>query len=683
VIALDAEVAPVAPPRQFDFAVPDSHATTMMTATELPHPPHHEDLLQAQLSSFLDLIDPEALQALRARLSWCHLSGGEPLMRQGDAGDALYMLVSGRLRVYIDDEDGERRMVREIARGEVVGEMALFTGEPRSATLVALRDSVLVKLHRDDFQALVASNPAVTIALTRQVITRLQTERSRTVIDKPVTMALVPVTAGVDAALLAQRLASALAEHGRVAVVDAARSAALVDPARSAALVRSGSVDDDPEDKARRMALWLDEIESRHDYLLLVGDDTASEWTGLCVRHADEILLLADATAEPALHDSERRFLVERPARTEAAEILLLLHPPGKAMPRNTSAWLARRPLAGHVHLRVSEPRDIARLARIQSRSAVGLVLAGGGARGLAHLGVMRALEERGIEVDFVGGTSSGALVGFLAASGLPFAEADTVAAAAARANPTGDFSLLPLLSLIRGRRMRRVIGEAIERSVGRDVGIEDLWKPFFCVASNYSQASEMVLDRGPLLQSLLASVAIPGALPPVLRDGELLCDGGTFNNFPVDVMRRQRGVSRVIGVDLGGERLRHIDSDEVPGGWALLRDRLRPRKSRRYRLPGLATLLINATILYSVSRQKQAHALTDLYFRPPLKRVGMLDWSRYAELVRQGYEHACAVLDGTAEPRTAAAAAPVAQGTRSAPAVGGSLGPAWQGQLR
>ena len=665
---------------------------TSTTATELPHPPHHEDLLQAQLRNFLDLIDPEALQALRARLSWCHLSGGEALMRQGDAGDALYMLVSGRLRVYIDDEDGQRRMVREIARGEVVGEMALFTGEPRSATLVALRDSVLVSLHRDDFQALVASNPAVTIALTRQIITRLQTERSRTVIDKPVTMALVPVTAGVEAALLAQRLGNALAEHGRVAVVDAARAAAFV-----CSGVCSGGLDDDldddPEAQARRMALWLDEIESRHDFLLLVGDDTASEWTGLCVRHADEILLLADATARPALHDSERRFLVERPARTEAAEILLLLHPPGKGMPRHTAAWLARRPLAGHLHLRPSEPRDIARLARIQSRRAVGLVLAGGGARGLAHLGVMRALEERGIEFDFVGGTSSGALVGFLAASGLPFAEVDAVAAAAARANPTGDFTLLPLLSLISGRRMRRVIGEAIERAVGRDVGIEDLWKPFFCVASNYSQASELALDRGPLLQSLLASVAIPGALPPVLRDGELLCDGGTFNNFPVDVMRRQRGVSRVIGVDLGGDRLRRIDSDEVPGPWALLRDRLRPRKSRRYRLPGLATLLINATILYSVSRQKQAHALTDLYFRPPLKRVGMLDWSRYAELVRQGYEHACAVLDGGAKagaaPVEAPAAAPavapvaapvaasVAQGARPTPAVRGTLGAA------
>lgn len=609
-----------------------------MPPTPLPHPPHQEELLQSHLRAFLDLLDESALGALRQRLRWCHLTGGETLMRQGDAGEALYLLVSGRLRVYVDDEDGQRRMVREIARGEVVGEMALFTGAPRSATLVALRDSVLVSLGREDFQALLASNPEVTMALTRQVISRLQTERSRSVIDSPVAMALLPVSDGVDVASLARQLAQALSSHGRVAVVDAARVAALAEsPA-----VEAGSVA-----LHRRVALWLDEVESTHDYVLLVGEATASDWTGLCVRHADEILLLADARQPPALHDSERRFLMDRPSRTEAAEILLLLHPPGTAMPQGTAAWLARRPLSGHLHLRPSEPRDIARLARIQSRNAVGLVLAGGGARGFAHLGVLRALQERGIEVDYVGGTSIGAVMAVLAACDRPFAEVDAIAAEAFRQNPTGDFALLPLISLIRGRRLRRVVGAAVVQAVGADAGIEDLWKPCFCVATNYSQASELVLQQGPLLQALLASIAIPGALPPVLRQGDLLCDGGTFNNFPVDVMRRQRGVARVIGVDLSNDRPRRFDTDEVPGGWALLRDRLRPRRQRRYRLPGLATLLINTTILYSVSRQKQARAMTDLYFNPPLKRVGMLDWSRYAEVVQMGYEHACAVLDG------------------------------------
>ena len=154
-----------------------------------------------------------------------------------------------------------------------------------------------------------------------------------------------------------------------------------------------------------------------------------------------------------------------------------------------------------------------------------------------------------------------------------------------------------------------------------------------------------MVLQRGDLLRSLLSSIAIPGALPPVIMDGDLLCDGGTFNNFPVDVMRGVRGIGKVIGVDLNASNARRIEFDEMPSGWAMLLDRLRPRKSRRYRLPSLPALLINATILYSLSRQKQARALTDLYFNPPLQRVGMLDWKRFDQVVRQGHAHALQVL--------------------------------------
>ena len=140
-----------------------------------------------------------------------------------------------------------------------------------------------------------------------------------------------------------------------------------------------------------------------------------------------------------------------------------------------------------------------------------------------------------------------------------------------------------------------------------------------------------------------------------MVHDGDLLCDGGTFNNFPVDLMRQQRGVGRVIGVDLGGRNPRRLDFDEVPGSWALLRDRLRPRSARRYRLPSLASYLVNVTILYSISRQKEARAVTDLDFNPPLFKVGLLQWKRFDSILRQGEQHANEVLDGlTSEQRAA-----------------------------
>jgi NTE family protein len=603
-----------------------------------PRPPHQDDLLLHHLRTFLGIIDAAAIDAVRGRVRWMQLAGGETLMRQGEPGDALYLLVSGRLRVYME-EDGVRRVVREISRGEVVGEMSLITDAPRSATLVAIRDSVLVSLGKDDFAHLQAHSPQVTLALTRQIIARLRSQHERTVMDRPVTMALLPVSGGMDAAAFAQQLAGELAAHGKVGVLDAAT----VDRQLQALGLPRAVVDD--ERTQRSVAMLFDEFEGTHDYVLLVGDDTPTDWTHRCTRHADEILLLADAQAVPEVHANERAFLVDRPPHAEAAEILVLMHDAGTAMPSGTSRWLSRRPVSDHVHLRRGHAADMARLARIQSRNAVGLVLAGGGARGFAHLGVYRALREHGIEVDYVGGTSIGSIMAALIATDQPAQRLEATARAEFGRNPTGDFTLLPLISLIKGRRLRRIVGHAVADNVGEGAGIEDLWKRFFCVATNFSHAREMVLQRGDLLKSLLSSTAIPGALPPVIMDGDLLCDGGTFNNFPVDVMRGLRGVGKVIGVDLNASKPRRIELDETPSGWAMLLDRLRPRQSRRYRLPSLPVLLINATILYSLSRQKQARALTDLYFNPPLDRVGMLDWKRFDQVVRQGYEHALQVL--------------------------------------
>jgi NTE family protein len=409
----------------------------------------------------------------------------------------------------------------------------------------------------------------------------------------------------------------------------------------------------DAADTDHRIAEALHALEAAHDFVLLLADDQATPWTQRCSRHADELLLLADADAPVQLHDSEIRFLVPADAgadgagsrRSEAAQTLVLLHPADRRSPQHTRRWLDRRPVTGHLHIRPALDRDMARLARLQSRTAVGLVLAGGGARGLAHLGILQALQDQGIEVDVVGGTSIGAVMAALSALDRPLEETLAVARTAFGGNPTGDFNWLPMVSLIAGRRLRRIVHTALVALAGDAIDTEDLWKTYFCVASNYTHAREQVITHGPLERAMLASMAIPGALPPGLHDGDLLCDGGTFNNFPVDVMRTRRGVGQVFGVDLSQSTPRKLDLQEVPGTWALLRDRLRGRRHRRYRLPSLVSYLMNVTILYSNSRQRQARKLTDLYFNPPLQKVGMLQWHRFDSIVAQGLAHGQQVL--------------------------------------
>jgi len=615
-------------------------------AAESARAPHRDALLAQHLSALFGDLGAAAVDFLRQHLCWVELPAGEVLIEQGAPGESAYLSVSGRLRVYMAGDDGAPRMVRELGRGEVIGEMSLYTGEPRSATVVAVRDSVLVRLDKPQFEALLATSPQVSIALTRQIIGRLQTQHLRRPMPAPVTLGLLAIT-DLDLLEFVRQLAAQLARYGRVRVVDAAAiDDALGEPGLAR---RDGAV------ASQRVAVALDDMESKHDFLLLVADAEPGTWTRRCIRHSDEVLLVADAAQAPALHAVEDACLTERPARAEAAEILVLLHPPDQTCPRDVRKWLARRPVSGHVNLRSQLERDTARLARLVSRKSIGLVLAGGGARGFAHLGVWRALRARGVEIDFVGGTSIGAAMAALLAIDPPVDQAIDIARRTFSGNPTGDFNLLPLVSLIKGRRVRRAIARALSALVGGPIDIEDLWKGFFCVASNYSHGHEQRLTDGDLGRALLASMAIPGALPPVVHDGELLCDGGTFNNFPVDAMREVRGVGTVIGIDLGMRKPRRLEFDDVPGSWTLLADRLLRGRNRRYRLPSLTSYLLNITILYSISRQDEARRLADLYFNPPLERVGLLQWHRFEDIVRQGEQHAEQVLAGLNDEQRAA----------------------------
>ena len=604
-------------------------------------------LLTEHLRNFLHGIEPEALEMLRAHLEWVEVPGGSTLMSQGEPGESMYLTVSGRLRAYVRSDDGAQRRVADMGRGQVIGEISLFTDAPRAATVVAVRDSVLVRLTKDVFKTLLASSAQVSIALTRQIIQRLQSGTTNVAaLERPVAMGLLPVSGGVQLQDFGQSMARQLALIGRVRVVDSAT----VD----AELHEPGIAQREGADATanRRIAMLLDEIEARHDFVLLVADPEPTPWTRRVSRHCDELLLIADAQAEPAVHPIETECLLRRAPLAEAAEILVLLHPADTQCPRHTQRWLDRRPVADHLHIRPTLDRDMARLARIQSRTAVGLVLAGGGARGFAHLGVYRALQEEGVEIDCVGGTSIGSVMAAYVASDQPLDAVMANARRAFRTNPTGDFNLLPLMSLIKGRRLRHILHEAVGQLVGFPAQVEDLWKNYYCVATNYSKASEHVVRRGSLAKSLLASISIPGALPPVVHEGDLLCDGGTFNNFPVDVMRGMRGVGTVIGVDLNFRKPRRIELDDVPTSWALLRDKLRPKAQRRYKLPSLASYLMQVTILYSMSRQRQSQQLTDLYFNPPLDRVGMLQWNRFEQIVQQGYAHGTQVLDRLDEVR-------------------------------
>jgi NTE family protein len=176
---------------------------------------------------------------------------------------------------------------------------------------------------------------------------------------------------------------------------------------------------------------------------------------------------------------------------------------------------------------------------------------------------------------------------------------------------------------------------------------VEDTWRTFFCIAASYSQAAERVIRTGPLAKMVRASLSIPGLLPPVFHQREALMDGGIFNNFPTDVMRRD-GAGTIIGVDLQMERFGPTPDIDLPGTFELLRRR---NKAGDGRIPSLGGMLFHVPMLVSASRQREAAHLADLLVRPDLKAVGMLQWEALDRAMVLGYEHTVqqlAALDST-----------------------------------
>lgn len=625
-----------------------------MNDATLSLPQFQVQLLTEGLRGLFGEMDDGTIAALMPLLEWVEVAGGEAVVRQGETDRDLYVVICGRLRAYggggpqrrhprPDPGEGpHRRVLSEITRGETIGEMSFFTGAPRNATVVALRDSVLARITRPNLEKLLAARPQATLGMARLVIERMgKASGSRRERRRLTNLCLLPVTPGVDVAGLGRRLVAHLPAGGDPVLLTApALEARLGIPG----IANAGKAEGD---RYRQLTKALDEMEARHALVVYVPDeDLASEWSQRCLRMADRILLVADASASPEPGVAEARYLLGEDRISRAEQVLVLLHGDATAVPARTADWLDRRPagsVAGHVHVRPGRDGDIARLARTQGGRATGLVLCGGGARCFAHLGVYRALQEKGIPLDFVGGSGMGAAMGALIALDVPADELIAYAREAFTASPTGDVSLMPLTSLIKGRQLKAIVEEALEHLGGAGACIEDTWKPFFCVASNYSRAFEAVLRRGSLARSIRASCAVPGLLPPVPIAGDLMVDGGVFNNYPTDVMARA-GAARIIGVNISRDAYPDVGYEEVPGSWTLAWDKLTGSR-RKYRVPSLMATLMDATTLYSASRERFSESMTDLEFRLSLPSVGILDWQAFDHAVDVGYRNAAKTL--------------------------------------
>lgn len=599
-------------------------------------------LLHKGLGEIFGEFDEALLDFLLPHIQWIKLHGSDYLFEEGDQGDAVYFLVRGRLLALRRSagEGNPSEVLGEVARGEVVGEIAVHSEEPRMASVMAIRDSVLIKISAEAYFQALQHFPQLGHRITKRIIKRLRRDDvGQHQVKRPATMLLLAQEQNEDFKQYFKALQGALQEAGSVRVLTEADVpySSETRQNRSAGLA------------SERVSHWLEEQESAHDFLIFTGRPDQKEWILRCMRQADQVLLWAPFTAGPALTPLERELETAFSAGM-APKILVLQHPAGAPFPRGTVNWLDQRPwLHRHFHIRQDNPCDIPRLVRSLCGNAIGLTLAGGGAKGFAHIGVYRALLEKDVPVDIVGGTSAGAMLAAVISFDTTYEQTDKCLKGAAAYNPTKDLNVLPLVSLIKGKRFRDMISRAIECLTGHpDVDLADSWIPLHVVVSNLSKAREEVFTRGSAVKLLTASGAVPGVFPPVPLGDDLLVDGGNFNNFPVDVMRKM-GAGSVIGVDFLADKNYTLDFDETPSSWELLRDKFR-RKKRKYKMPSMTSIITKSSLLYSTARRKETIQYLDIHFNPNVQKFGFASWKAYEHIRDEGYRHGKEVLEALPE---------------------------------
>lgn len=568
---------------------------------------------------FLKDVPTRAIKAAGKEASWFSVPAGGLLFSAGDEADCIYFVLSGSLGAFQKTVDGRTEFVAHIRSGEPVGEMALFLGGidvdgdgtpddiPHSSSVYAVRDSEIVKITRKGWQRMVKAEPELLEKMIRLILKRLRHSKKRDARAEPRVYAMLATSPSIDLGLRAQKIKQAMKTLGR-----------------NVCIVNDIQGEDQP-------AGYFEELERAYDVVILIASIRADGWCTQAMRQADRIWVFGRADAKPSnplLPDNKS------PARSlKLVDVVLLHHGSGRVASK-PDEWREASGGSRVFHWNGTDDTGAAHLARIMAGRSVGVVMSGGGARAYAHIGAIRAIREKGIPIDFVGGASMGAIIAACVAMGWDDDEIDyRIRKAFVDSNPLGDYTL-PVVGMVKGRR----VDARLKEHFG-DANIGDLSIPYFAISTNLTDGAIRLHRSGSLRHALRATISLPGILPPVVDNGEVLVDGAVLNNFPSNFMRDfHRGT--VIGSDVTRSRENFGgDHFEDPPGfinWVM--------NNGFSSAPPIAGLLMRAGTI-NVD-PKAGHEFADVLLLPELEDVTLRDWDIYDPTVEIGYETAMKALE-------------------------------------
>uniref|UniRef100_A0A3Q3JCE3 Patatin-like phospholipase domain containing 6 n=1 Tax=Monopterus albus TaxID=43700 RepID=A0A3Q3JCE3_MONAL len=616
-------------------------------------------------------------------IDWIAVEAGRALYRQEDQSDCTYIILNGRLRSVIRKANGKKELVGEYGRGDLIGVVEALTKQPRATTVHAVRDTELVKLPEGTLNNIKRRYPQVVTRLIhllgQKILGNLQQGRgpfSGSALSLPSvttsadvtnpasnlsTVAVLPICDEVPINAFNLELSHALSAIGPTLLLTS-------DIIRER--LGASALDSIHE---YRLSGWLAQQEDINRIVLYQTDNNMTPWTQRCIRQADCILIVGLGDQEPTLGQLEQ--MLENTA-VRALKQLVLLHREDGPDPSRTVEWLNMRSwCSGHLHLkcprRVFSRRsptklrevyekvfektadrhsDFSRLARVLTGNSIALVLGGGGARGCSHVGVIKAMEEAGIPIDIVGGTSIGSFIGALYAEERSAVRTKQRAREWAKAMNSVFKTVLdltyPVTSMFSGSAFNTNIYKVFQ-----DKQAEDLWLPYFNVTTDITASAMRVHQDGSLWRYVRASMTLSGYLPPLCdpKDGNLLMDGGYINNLPADIARNM-GARTVIAIDVGSQDETDLcNYGDCLSGWWLLWKRLNPW-AEKVKVPDMAEIQSRLAYVSCVRQlelvKKSAYCE---YIRPPIDRFKTMDFGKFDEIYDVGYQHGKLLFTGWA----------------------------------
>ncbi|KAF1765100.1 hypothetical protein GCK72_005052 [Caenorhabditis remanei] len=593
-------------------------------------------------------------------VGWHRIETGQALFRMGDKSDCMYIVMGGRLRA-VD----LTKIIEEYGRLDLIGITDMAEKRARRSTVMAVRFSHIVCVPDNLLSFVKIRYPQVGNKLLQLISKCWKTPTPETMshvettkIQNLRTIAIVPASKRVPLTAFTCELYNQLSKHVKLL--------------RLSSSVIGNYFEQEVITKKADYGLmhWLNVQEIAYSLVLYQCDFNKTSWTRRCLRMADAILVVAsgvESRDQQVLADS---LLSCNEKGVRQSKELVLLWPENTPTPRGTADWINESYYSGYHHLRapnrvfsfpvktsekkivdfyettvfceVNYQTDFSRLARILTGNAIGVVFGGGGARGAAHAGALKALIEKKIPIDMVGGTSIGALFGSL------YATTPDIRAIVRMKNFFTDRLRNNILDVLRDLTWAYcaiLTGHRFNLCVQRmlnEVKIEDCWISFFCISTDLTSSSMRIHRSGLMWPVVRSSMSIAGYVPPICdpQDGHLLLDGAYVNNLPADIMK-SLGANVVIAIDVGmsDENMNLRDYGyAISGTWCLFK-RWWPF-GEELRVLNMSEIQNRLAYVCCVNQMETVrNAQYCYYVKLPIESFGIFDFSKFDQAAQIGYE--------------------------------------------